>query len=471
MSGHAILSPSASKRWGSSKGCPASAARSVGIVSKSNAASRKGTAKHMVSAICLEKNLEPASFLGRLVVFVSEVDAPNKERECFAEDVNLDTVILQAEFQVDDEFISHCEIYVNYVREYVALCGGEMFVEQRLSIEHITKEKDAKGTTDALVITPKVLTVIDAKFGVGRVNAFDQVLRAVVNPVTGEITEPAVLEPNSQLAMYADAGLVEHAMFYDFERVTLIIVQPALKHVSEFSLSVPELKAYIEKLRAAADATRDPNAEFNPTSDNCFFCPARLTCAAREAFVLNAVLGDFDDLTFAEAKVVKANEIGDLYDKLGLIRGWCDDVEERVMAALDNGQVVRRADGLRYKLVSGKPGNRAWSDEQRALELMTEMRLKDSQMYTMNLISPTQAEKLATAPKVKKGETAEKPVIGPIRWNKLKALITRADGKPTVALETDPRNELHPAESLFDALPEEPVVAASTEQIVSDLFS
>jgi hypothetical protein len=140
-------------------------------------------------------------------------------------------------------------------------------------------------------------------------------------------------------------------------------------------------------------------------------------------------------------------------------------------SALDNGQVIRRADGLRYKLVSGKPGNRAWSDQQKALELMTEMRLKDNQMYTMNLISPTQAEKLATTPKVKKGEVAEKPVIGPIRWNKLKALITRADGKPTVALETDPRNELHPAENLFDALPDEPVVAASTEQIVSDLFS
>jgi hypothetical protein len=463
MSGHAILSPSASKRWGSSKGCPASAARSVGIVSKSNAASRKGTAKHMVSAICLEKNLEPASFLGRLVVFVSEVDAPHKERECFAEDVNLDAVILQAEFPVDDEFVSHCEIYVNYVREYVALCGGELFVEQRLSIEHITKEKDAKGTTDALVITPKRLIVIDAKFGVGRVNAFDVVEKRVL--------EADVCEPNSQLAMYADAGLVEHAMFYDFEFVTLVIVQPALKHVSEYTMTVVDLKAYIEKLRTAADMTRSPDAEFNPTSDNCFFCPARLTCTAREAFVLEAVLGNFDDLTTAQPKVIEALALGDLYDKLGVIRGWCDDVEERMNSALDNGQVIRRADGLRYKLVSGKPGNRAWSDQQKALELMTEMRLKDNQMYTMNLISPTQAEKLATTPKVKKGEVAEKPVIGPIRWNKLKALITRADGKPTVALETDPRNELHPAENLFDALPDEPVVAASTEQIVSDLFS
>lgn len=465
MTAHAILSPSASKRWGSTKGCPASAARSVGIVSKSNAASRKGTAKHMVSALCLEKNLAPASFLGRLVVFVSEVDAPEKERECFAEDVDLSTVILHAEFPVDDEFVSHCEIYVNYVREHVTLCGGELFVEQRLSIEHITKEPGAKGTTDALVITPKVLTVIDAKFGVGRVNAFDVLSKPIVDATTGEILAPAVIEPNSQLAMYGDAALVEHAMFYDFEFVALVIVQPALKHVSEFTLSVADLKAYIEKLRTAADVTRSPKATYNPSADNCFFCPARMSCEARESYVLDAVLGGFEDISTAKPKEIQPVELGDLFDKLGLIRGWCDDVEERMALALDNGQVVKRSDGLRYKLVSGKQGNRAWSDVEKATDMLREMRLKDSQMFSMSLISPTQAEKLSKAAK------DEKPVLGPIRWNKLKALITRAAGKPEVALETDPRDELHPAESLFDVLPDEPVAAASAEQIVSDLFS
>ena len=471
MTAHAILSPSSSKRWGSSKGCSASAARSVGIVGKSNAASRKGTAKHMVSALCLEKNVEPASFQGRLVVFVSEVDAPDRERECFAEDVNLDAVILHAEFPIDDEFVSHCEIYVNYVREYVALGGGELFVEQRLSIEHITKEPGAKGTTDALVVTPKTLSVIDAKFGVGRVNAFDTISKPIVDALTGEILAPAIIEPNSQLAMYADAALVEHAMFFDFEFVALVIVQPALKHVSEYTLSVADLKAYIEKLRTAADVTRSPTAVYNPTADNCFFCPARLVCEARQSYVLDAVLGGFDDLSTARPKVVQPIELGDLFDKLGLIRGWCDDIEERVRDALDNGQVVKRSDGLRYKLVGGKLGNRAWSDAEKATEMMRQMRLKDNQMFTMNVISPTQAEKLTKVAKVKEGEVAEKPVIGQIRWNKLKALITRTDGKPVVALETDPRDELHPAESLFDALPEEPVAAVPAEQIVSDLFS
>ncbi|MGJ7321623.1 DUF2800 domain-containing protein, partial [Morganella morganii] len=56
-------------------------------------------------------------------------------------------------------------------------------------------------------------------------------------------------------------------------------------------------------------------------------------------------------------------------------------------------------------------------------------RLKQDQMYSMKVISPTQAEKL-----IKKDS--------PRRWTKLEALITRSDGKPTVAPETDPRPAL-----------------------------
>lgn len=464
MSTHAQLSPSSSKRWGGKKGCPASVKRSAGIAGKPNPASRKGTAKHFVSAICLEKRLAPASFLGKLILFVSELDEPEKERECFAEEVNVDAVLVNAEFPIDQEFVDHCDIYVNYVREYVALNGGELFVEQRLSIEHITAEKDATGTTDALVIRPKVLTVIDAKFGVGKVNAYEG------------------SEPNSQLAMYADAALVEHEMFFDFEWVCMVIVQPALNHVSEFSMSVADLKAYIQTIREAAEVTRSDDAPFNPSSDNCFFCTARTVCEAREQFVLNAVLGDFEDLSAAQPRVVDQHELGDLYAITGLVREWCDDIEDKVKAALDNGQVVRRADGLRYKLVNGKLGNRKWSDEAAVIEQLREMRLKDHQIFHQSLISPTDAEKLAKVRKTRGKAAAaqaeaesEKALIGPVRWARLQEFIQRADGKPEVALETDKRPEITQIDDDFEVLPvqistpvsQDPVMA---EPIESDLF-
>jgi len=63
--------------------------------------------------------------------------------------------------------------------------------------------------------------------------------------------------------------------------------------------------------------------------------------------------------------------------------------------------------------------------------VLKSMRLKHDQMYDYSVISPTAAEKLAKA-----GE------IGPRQWPKLQSLITRSDGKPSVAPESDKRPAL-----------------------------
>lgn len=83
-----------------------------------------------------------------------------------------------------------------------------------------------------------------------------------------------------------------------------------------------------------------------------------------------------------------------------------------------------------FKLVTGKQGNRAWRDEVEAEELLKSFRLKQDQMYSQKVISPTQAEKLL------KKES-------PRRWTKVEALITRSDGNPTIAPESDPRPALN----------------------------
>lgn len=68
-------------------------------------------------------------------------------------------------------------------------------------------------------------------------------------------------------------------------------------------------------------------------------------------------------------------------------------------------------------------------------------------MYSMKLISPTQAEKL-----IKKDN--------PRRWTKLESLITRAEGKPVVTLESDPRPALVlTPENDFDDVTDESLAA------------
>ncbi len=99
------------------------------------------------------------------------------------------------------------------------------------------------------------------------------------------------------------------------------------------------------------------------------------------------------------------------------------------------------------KLVTGKLGNRAWGNETEAEATLKGFRLKREEMYSMKLISPTQAEKL-----IKKDN--------PRRWTKLESLITRAEGKPVVTLESDPRPALVlTPENDFDDVTDESLAA------------
>lgn len=135
---------------------------------------------------------------------------------------------------------------------------------------------------------------------------------------------------------------------------------------------------------------------------------------------------DFVDLTqpvgeqLAEAvkrvPFLTAEQLADIYSQVGLIESFCKAVCDRVNSELNAGHPVPG-----FKLVTGKQGNRAWSDEEAARALLKDQfRYKTEEVFDLKLISPTKAEKL-----IKKAS--------PRRWPKVEALITRADGKPTVA--------------------------------------
>nr|WP_247687105.1 DUF2800 domain-containing protein [Klebsiella michiganensis] len=78
-----------------------------------------------------------------------------------------------------------------------------------------------------------------------------------------------------------------------------------------------------------------------------------------------------------------------------------------------------------FKVVTDKQGN-LWSDEESVWALLEDkFRYKTKEVCGLKLISPTKGEKL-----IKKSS--------PRRWTKVEALITRADGKPTIAPKSDP---------------------------------
>ena len=135
--------------------------------------------------------------------------------------------------------------------------------------------------------------------------------------------------------------------------------------------------------------------------------------------------GRAPQLASAEERIANSDNlhVSNCLKAVDLIESWCTAVRARAESELLKGHDV-----LGFKLVKGRQGARAWLDAAEAEKMLKSMRLKVDQMFDLKLISPTTAEKVLK-------ET-------PKRWNKLQSLITRSDGKPSVAPVSDKRDAL-----------------------------
>lgn len=406
---HALLSPSSAYTWIS---CKASTAAQLGQPDDSSEYADEGTAAHELAKWCLDAGNDATAYIGRIIT------------------------VGEREFEVDDEMAGFVQTYVDGVRERVEaykLAGAtvEMFVEQRLSIEHITSEKGAKGTSDCVLIAcfadgHTEICVIDLKYG-----------RGVAVDATN----------NYQGLMYAAAAVEEHSDFYSFRTVLIVIHQPRLSEKpSEWSLPIADLVDFVEKIAKPAaeqamlyvesvDFAPLALSDFNPGAKQCKFCKAKAVCPALAAHVEETINADFDTLADVPASVTEStieqnvemltnHRLGIIYESLDLIDGWMKAVRGRIEVELLAGNAVPGV-----KLVAGRKGARKWSSTDEAEALLKSMRLKQDEMYTFKVISPTQAEKLLAKE-------------SPRRWKKVEALVTQADGKPSVAPEHDKRPAL-----------------------------
>lgn len=407
MSIHAILSPSSAKRW---LYCPGSVALHAQYPDSGSDDAAEGTAAHALGEKCLKEGLDATDLIGMVI--------PTDRQP----------------YKVDDEMADEVQKYVDYVRTVQQSCGGELFVEQRLSIEHLTGEPGAEGTADAVILSAdgETLHVIDLKYGKGvRVEA----------------------DHNEQLAIYASAALKALDLLGSVQRVVMHIVMPRLNHYPTWELPVerpeqPDANGHRYNMRTFEQAVQARAAkaitfigkspedvgilDMGPSADTCRWCRAKADCPALAEQVQEEIGADFNNLD-AMPPITDQTNIGEKLDAVELVEMWCKAVRAEAERRLHAGVAVPG-----YKLVEGKRGARSWSSDEQAEEVMKSMRLKQDEMYNFKLISPTQAEKLLKD--------------SPKRWNRLQELVSQKGGNPTVVPESDKRPALviNPAVDLAD---------------------
>lgn len=435
---HARRSPSGSPAWTL---CPAKLNREAGIedVGDKSAADR-GTICHDLSARVLQGEgdhlIDTAAGKHALV----EQDTgqviyrgPSKPEPSV--------------YEVDDDIVDSARRYVEFVRDLAK--GGELMVEQRVSIEHITGEEGAKGTSDAVILYDEEICIADLKSGREVVYAKYAIDEAVAK-ITGKPVGSWM--PNPQLVMYGEGARNEFVLWMrgDLKRVRMIICQPPLDHVDEYVLDIDEFMWWVEWISARAKLTLDPNAPAIPGEKQCKYCRAASTCSELAQAALNEALTDFDPPT---PRDVELQDLPRVYGLLDMIEDWCKKIRGRMYLELTSGTLGA---GCGWKLVQGRKGNRYFEDDNAAQVAMREAGIKEHEMWTKKLIGPAKAEDIL-------GKKSE-------GFAKLKPLIKQDDGKFTVAPEYDERPAVESNKDAADAFNDETAIGvASAGEDADDL--
>ncbi|UIW13734.1 hypothetical protein [Salmonella phage vB_SalS-S10] len=391
---HALLSPSGAKKW---LACSASLACEKDIPNTSGKAAVLGTAMHTLAEIHLNQYIK-----GTALPLERDVGAYVLEEGKGA--VKALIKPMKGAVLITADMIEQVRKYTDYCKAIIDVATYAK-LEMRVNLTEVLhpgyEGVETFGTADLVAVQEMantdehMLIIGDLKTGRHRVEA----------------------KENKQLMLYALGVYRRLKRRYNITVVRLVIFQPYAGGASEWGISVEGLELFAKFAQKRALLALDAYSrgkknlkasDFKPSVDGCQWCRFSEQCSARTKTV-NSVLAE--ELEDDFALELTPEQLVAEYEKLPLLRQHIDKVEKAMAAALHSGKKVPG-----YKLVEGRPGNRAWKDTEKVTELYGDKLTKEV------LMTPTEAVKV-------------------IPEEELKDFITRKPGAPCVATADDKRPE------------------------------
>lgn len=391
---HALLSPSGAKKWLT---CAASLACEKDIPNTSGKAAVTGTACHTIAEVHLNQYIKGTALPLEREVGAYVLDDGKGQIKALIGPMKGAVLITADMIEQVRKYTDYCKAIID-VATYAKL---EMRVNLTEVLHPGYEGVETFGTADLVAVQElantdeHMLIIGDLKTGRHRVEA----------------------KENKQLMLYALGVYRRLKRRYNITVVRLVIFQPYAGGASEWDISVEGLELFAKFAQKRALLALDAYyrgkknlkaSDFKPSVDGCQWCRFSEQCAARTKTVNSVLAEELEDDFVLE---LTTEQLVVEYEKLPLLRQHIDKVEKAMSAALHSGKKVPG-----YKLVEGRPGNRAWKDAEKVTERYGDKLTKEV------LMTPTEAVKV-------------------IPEEELKDFIARKPGAPCITTADDKRPE------------------------------
>lgn len=363
---HALLSASGASRW---MNCNPSARLEDMFPDCSSEYAEEGTLAHEISELKLTKYLKPMS----LRTFNSKMKK------------------LKSHKLYKPEMENYTDVYVDNIKELLMSFDkpGTAEIEKKVDFSEYVPE--GFGTCDFVTVDNETLYIRDLKYGRG---------------------VPVSAQDNPQLMLYSLGAYLEFSLFNDIENINMGIIQPRLDIVSIFEISADELMKWAEN-EVKPNAEKAFKGEGDFKVGQCTFCRAKALCRARAEANMS-----LETEMKLKGNILSNEEMGEILNRARDVVKWVKDIENYCQQAILRGEYVPG-----WKVVEGR-SVRAFSDTEKAMEVLKEKGVAEELMYERKMLTLTQLE----------------GVVGKKDFNEYVGdFIIKPKGKPTLVPESDKR--------------------------------